>query len=753
MNSKAVSPLIGFILLMAIVMGLIGILQSTAVPQWNKAVEAKHLSELKYGVADVSEVISLSASTGNPAKVVLKAGVDYPNYYVLVSPPKASTTISSKDLGIRVDGDVSVGGERREFRLENTTSAIIVEPNYFYSSRSKLIYEHSAVLRLEDSFVLKESDQISFSNNSISLYIIKANFNSFATTESANLIFIPVSIGGRNLFSGNISFECFDEKTAEWWNATLSKVYEGNSEVKISRTGNVVSLENLKNVTLSISVFEAYALATGEILPNPSQVQYNLIAITSTSFNVYLYSTLGLGARVVDNYGNPIRGVGVVINDPCNGDTQKISDERGEVWYYFNANCTGNQLVNFVADGSTVTFNINVEQPPSSGGGGGGTFTLRWYKNPGTSQISSYVWDVRNTTNQTNFYVNAIFQGGVVAFVPIYFVLNNTTIVSISDRSSQTNSTGWAYVNLTANMNGSVAIAAILGDSSAILNITVVNAGAVNLPPTIPNLVTDKKYYRSGETITATASGSTDPNGDPITYYYRFYDLTSNSLLRDWSTTNTYAITASEEGHRIRVYAKACDDSNACSQEVFTDVGVIKVIEIRDTTQIYDSYVRSTAANTNYGSSTLLYSGRTNPNHIWRTFIKFDLPPEITDARIMNATLFLYKSGHSGTPTAINLGAHRVLASWSETTINWNNQPSFETNPTNSITPPTTNNIYLAWNVTTDVQLFADGTANYGWCIKSSNENQATRITFNSKENSNTATRPYLRIEFAPKVD
>ncbi|MEM2716836.1 MAG: hypothetical protein QW455_04335, partial [Archaeoglobaceae archaeon] len=356
MNSKAVSPLIGFILLMAIVMGLIGILQSTAVPQWNKAVEAKHLSELKYGVADVSEVVSLSASTGNPAKVVLKAGVDYPNYYVLFSPPKASTTISTKDLGIRVDGDVSVGGERREFRLENTTSAIIVEPNYFYSSRSKLIYEHSAVLRLEDSFVLKESDQISFSNNSISLYIIKANFNSFATTESANLIFIPVSIGGRNLFSGNISFECFDEKTAEWWNSKLSDVYRNNSEVKVSRTGNVVSLENLKNVTLSISVFEAYALATGEILPNPSQAQYNLIAITSTSFNVYLHSTLGLGARVVDSYGNPVRGVGVVINDPCNGDTQKISDERGEVWYYFNANCTGNQLVNFGVDGSTVTF-------------------------------------------------------------------------------------------------------------------------------------------------------------------------------------------------------------------------------------------------------------------------------------------------------------------------------------------------------------------------------------------------------------
>lgn len=337
MNSKAVSPLIGFILLMAIVMGLIGILQSTAVPQWNKAVEAKHLSELKYGVAGVSEVISLSASTGNPAKIVLKAGVDYPNYYVLVSPPKASTTISSKDLGIRVDGTIAI---------EEKTSAILVEPNYFYSWRSKLIYEHSAVLRLENSFVLKESDQISFSNNSISLYIIKANFNSFATTESANLIFIPISIGGRNLFSGNISFECFDEKTAEWWNSTLSEVYRNNSEVKVSRTGNVVSLENLKNVTLSISVFEAYAVISGEISQDFGVTPDKFIPLTDTQFSVYQYSTVMLGAKLVDRFGNPIKNYPVMIfvsssNGICNSNPyQTVTNERGEVWYYFNANVT-----------------------------------------------------------------------------------------------------------------------------------------------------------------------------------------------------------------------------------------------------------------------------------------------------------------------------------------------------------------------------------------------------------------------------
>ncbi|MEM1671710.1 MAG: CARDB domain-containing protein [Archaeoglobaceae archaeon] len=583
MNSKAVSPLIGFILLMAIVMGLIGILQSTAVPQWNKAVEAKHLSELKYGVADVSKAISLSASTGNPAKIVLKAGVDYPNYYVLVSPPKASTTISTKDLGIRVEGNVSVGGERREFRLENTTSAIIVEPNYFYSSRSKLIYEHSAVLRLENSFVLKESDQSSFSNNSISLYIIKANFKSFATTESANLIFIPVSVGGRNLFSGNISLECFDEKTAEWWNSTLSDVYRNNSEVKVSRTGNVVSLENLKNITLSISVFEAYALTSGEILPNPSQVQYNLIAITSTSFKVYLYSTLGLGARVVDNYGNPIRGVGVVINDPCNGDTQKISDGRGEVWYYFNANCTGNQLVNFVADGSTVTFNINVEQPPSSGGGG--TFTLTWFNESG--ETNNELWTCDEYTCEKEFTLNVKYQGSNVQGALVNFALNNNIISLVSQNTSYTNSDGNAIVRVRATNTtlGLAYLIGIVGDTVKILPINVITT--LLFPDLIVSSISFNRttiVVNQPVMINATVNntGNADAGGFNVKFYINNSLLDTKRVLSLGAGSSTIVGTTwtpnSAGDYLIRVVADA-DGEVAESNENNNETSIIVTVQ------------------------------------------------------------------------------------------------------------------------------------------------------------------------------
>jgi FlaG/FlaF family flagellin (archaellin) len=741
-DCRAVSPLIGFILLMAIVMGLIGILHSTAVPQWNKAVETKHLSSLKYEVADISKAISISASTGNPAKVVLKAGVDYPNYYILFSPPKSSTTISAKNLNVNVSGSL---------QIEDNGSAIIVEPNYLYSSKSKLIYEHSAVLREEmNGLVLVESDQSAFSRDSIHLSIIKAKFGSFATTETASIILIPESFGGRNIFSGSIEFECYDENTARWWNETLGGIYGENN---VSVDGRKVKIENLQNISLSISVFSAYALVSGEVLPPEIPKNFRLVSISPGNYQVFQGSTVTLLAKVVDDYGNPVRNAMVQIADPCNGNSNGQSDENGLVWYYFNANCIGLQRVTFSVGSHSLEFEIEVEALPAGSGGGGGTFQISWFKETNASSIQNYNWNVSMTGKQTNFYLRVLFEGNGLPNLPVYFAFNNSSIVSVNDKSISTNSTGWAFINLTANMNGSVAIVAVASDSSARLNVTITGVGPANLPPSQPSISTDKRYYRVGETITATASGSIDPNGDPITYYYRFFNLSSGSVLKDLSTDNAYTVTSNEAGHIIRVFAKACDDSNACSAESYVDVGVIKIIEIRNVTSIMDTYVRSGRPNDNYGSNETIYSGLTNQRGwgILRIFIKFNIS-ELSGVRITNATLYLFKTGHTGTPTAIQLGAHRVHSSWSETNITWNSQPGFEAIATWSITPNTTNNLYLAWNVTSDVQLFADGTPNHGWCIKSSNEAQNTRVNFVSKESTNV-NKPYLRIEYAPKVD
>jgi len=460
-DSRAVSPLIGFILLMAIVMGLIGILQSTAVPQWNKAAEARHLSTLKYEVADISRVISISASTGNPAKVVLNAGVSYPNYYILFSPSKASTTITAKNLSVRVDGSL---------QIQDQSSAIVVEPNYLYSSRSRFIYEHSAVLREEmNGVILVESSQSAFSSNSIHLAIVKAKFGTFATAETASIILVPESVGGSSIFNGYIELECYDKNTAQWWNETLSSIYGQDNVSVVNNT--TVKIRNLQNIPLSISVFSAYAVSAGEILPELPQRVLKLANVSQRDFTVYQGSTVILIAKVVDNYGNPVRGVTVSIQDSCNGNSGQTSDENGLVVYYFNAACVGGNTVTFSANSSSIAFSIQVLLPPS---GGGSQLRIGWYNESGVLS-KNCTWSLSGNPDTRNFYVNVYASNLLVCFT-----LNNTSVSVTKDKECElSNSTGWVSVRLTAQHpqtweTPSFKVFAISQNSFATLNITLI---------------------------------------------------------------------------------------------------------------------------------------------------------------------------------------------------------------------------------------------------------------------------------------
>jgi len=328
---RGVSPILGFVLLLMILMTVLSIVQSTAVPQWNRGVEARHLDALKYEVADIGRVTALSASTGNPGKVLLHAGVSYPEYYVLVSPYKASTTVSAVPL------QLVIRDSSGSLLLKETSAAIIVQPNYFYSPRVSLIHEHSATLREEpDGIVLAESDQGSFSKSMIYIAVLKPNFYSFATTETASIVLIPESYGGSQLFSGSIEFECYDENTARWWNNTLGNIY-GSDNVTV--VGNRVRVNNLQNITLSVSVFSVFATYAGEVSVAPQQKSARLVNITQLSFSLYQGSTAILIVKTVDSYRNPVRGVLVSIYDSCSGSSQQTSDENGLVIYYFNAVC------------------------------------------------------------------------------------------------------------------------------------------------------------------------------------------------------------------------------------------------------------------------------------------------------------------------------------------------------------------------------------------------------------------------------
>ena len=359
MNSKAVSPLIGFILMLAIIMGFIGIMQSQWVPAWNRQVEAKHLDELSYEIADLSESVSIAASTGNPAKVVVDAGVEYPNYYVLLSPSQGSGTVSSKVLSVNISG---IGNY--------TTSAIVFKPNYLYSSSPELIYEHSAVFKLDNDALVVESGQSSFSSDRVVIYLVNATFKSFSTTDNINVVLYPISYGGVQRYSGTIAFECYNEQTAEWWNETLAKVYGSD---KVSRNGNRIMVD-LSDVELSINYLALTATSAGEVGHegelNPAHLKPLLN--NRTTYQLSEGEVKEFGVAVLDRYWNPIRDPdklgSVRVSADCG--TCDVYTNDGQVWCDFtagNGECSG--YVTFTLGSEFVSYTIHIKKVVTGGGG------------------------------------------------------------------------------------------------------------------------------------------------------------------------------------------------------------------------------------------------------------------------------------------------------------------------------------------------------------------------------------------------
>jgi hypothetical protein len=147
----------------------------------------------------------------------------------------------------------------------------------------------------------------------------------------------------------------------------------------------------------------------------------------------------------------------------------------------------------------------------------------------------------------------------------------------------------------------------------------------------------------------------------------------------------------------------------------------------------FDSFVAQGTPTTNNGTTATMSVQNGNATNT-RAYVRFDLsqchPAIASSATVRTATLRLFMST---LPAACRThDVFRVTATWTEAGITWNNQP-FGTTINN---PPTaqrtssaavgsapctnsTNNAYVAWDVTADAQAFVAGTAtNFGWMVR-----------------------------------
>ncbi|OHA09909.1 MAG: hypothetical protein A3A44_01585 [Candidatus Sungbacteria bacterium RIFCSPLOWO2_01_FULL_60_25] len=164
---------------------------------------------------------------------------------------------------------------------------------------------------------------------------------------------------------------------------------------------------------------------------------------------------------------------------------------------------------------------------------------------------------------------------------------------------------------------------------------------------------------------------------------------------------------------------------------------------------IADAYVHQAGPDSRHGTETEFDIKSASGGLNKRAFARFGFHfPDGTSILSSSLRLFMKASPSASRTYAVA----RALSDWVEDGITWNNQPATSSPPTASASSGTTNNVWLSWDVTADVDSFVDKTfENFGWEVHDTAENSAIvrEAAFIARENSDETKRPVLEITFA----
>lgn len=142
-NDKAVSPVIGFALILAIIVSTLGYMQTYYVPVWNAQAESQHFEDVYQDMVLFSSNIESAAISGIPRTSGIRLGLTYPKRGIFFNP---KNTLFG-NLGIEPNVYVNI--------TYTTNSNTVITKSYrsntikyeLPGSHPYLVYEHGLIIR------------------------------------------------------------------------------------------------------------------------------------------------------------------------------------------------------------------------------------------------------------------------------------------------------------------------------------------------------------------------------------------------------------------------------------------------------------------------------------------------------------------------------------------------------------------------------------------------------------------------------
>ncbi len=466
MSRKAVSPVVGFILILAIISLTMAIIQSTYVPAWSKEVEWKSFEKLTSQVSKIPEILTSSTSTS----LSLQVGVNYPKYPLFYTPPPVTGYVEFVPENITINGTI-VSGEY--FNRSFTTSAIVIHPYYIYSPSRVLTVEYTAVF--ENNLTL--INQSAFSSTTAVIPVIEAN------REIVSGVKIPLNFYLISKSTGiplrNVSIK-FETKNPNYWARILKAIYSN-----VSVSGNVVTI-NASSLTLYLP---CWSVSTVKATSSFNRYVYALVPLNSKVY-VTAGSAVPLSVMVTDQYGNPYAGVNVTASVVYGATYASVSplnvtsNLQGIATFYIRGLNAGNATIEFKAGNASVNVSVTVLPLPIPTATPVLT-TIEFLSGNNLTLLSYNNYTYTASLNVSVKVLNA--SGNPVAGVPVTITLN---------------------VLYYKGGGGGL----LVGSSTAYTNVVVTDSGGVakitDLPITVP-LLTTISYKSAYTQLSASCAGIT----------------------------------------------------------------------------------------------------------------------------------------------------------------------------------------------------------------------------------------------------
>lgn len=555
-NCRGVSPVIGFILLLQIMIIFLAFVQTTLIPDQLKKIEADNVRALKSEFDKFSAMVS----SGESAYLAIKTP-QYPKYLFLLTPEPAGFSIRMEPFPINVSMNVTlpngtVINVKRQF--ESARIYVTME-NYFYPDTT-FVFENTAVFQETNGRTAVVGDQ-KMVRNGINLVIIQGQLSS-AYNSPHEFAFHVVSSGGR-YYAENITVE-FTSHYPDYWRS-LGYIVSGD-KITIRVPSGFFSATLLSPVEKESE--EVYAM----LKTNPFD-SYTLSAGDSQEFGVLL----------VDRYLNPLPGK--TVNVSVTGGigsavpSQADTDVAGVARTTFRATNPGNGAITFTYQNLSESYQITVK---STGATSGSILTVSWLN-------SSATWDAGAYGTKRLLAVRVSdASGNPLPSITVSFAVSNTSVVELNATSTTTNSDGIAYVSAFARANGSVNIYAFAGDAGDVLSLDVVNVTAFwltgwnyRVPITIQensgNSLTDYQVLVTLNTSfnwsAANSDGSdirfTDDLGNPLNYWIEEWNYNSGAKI--WVKVPNIPAGSTTTIYMYYGNPAASSESNGASTFIFFD--------------------------------------------------------------------------------------------------------------------------------------------------------------------------------------